>query len=503
MSRRAVGELLTGRDARDLELVADVAIVGTGAGGAVVAHNLASRGLSVAMIEAGEYLQAGDFTQREHEMLPRLFEERGNRRTSNQLITVLQGRAVGGSTVVNMGDCTPVPDSVLERWQREFAVELDAASLEPAYARVRAMLGVQPIQQREVNANNGKLLEGARLLGWRSNVFEHNRTGCIGSGYCLLGCAYDAKRSALVTYVPDAVARGATLISDATVTRIIVDHAAARGIEALWGIERRRLRVRSLHVVVAAGAIGTPLLLQASGIGSTTGLVGSHLSLQPQAAVMGFFDEEIRAFRGIPQSVFIDEFERLDASIGMGGFRIEGISSGPAMTATFVGGLGRDHREAMREYARSMSALVLVPDQPAGRVVSDRGRARIEYALLEDVAVRLRLGVRAAARAFLAAGAREVRTPLGSGLRLRSSRDLETVLDTSISPGRAALISAHPQGTARMGEDPRRAVVDSRGRVHSLAQLSVVDASVFPTSASSHTMIPIMAFADLASRAIV
>jgi choline dehydrogenase-like flavoprotein len=497
-----MGEILDGRAARDHTMDTDVVVIGSGAGGAVASHALARRGLSVVILEAGRHHRSTDFTQREDEMLPALYEERGQQRTSDGLVTVLQARTVGGSTVVNTADCTPIPESVLERWRREFAVDLDAVALGPAYARVRAMLGVRSIEARETNPNNQRLLEGARRLGWRGGLFEHNRTGCTGSGYCLIGCAYDAKRSALVTYIPAALESGAVLVTEAEAIRVRVEGGAARGVEARWGAEARRLRIRSRHVVVAAGSIRTPLLLLRSDLGRGIEHLGRNLSLQPQAAVMARFEDELNSFRGIPQSAYVDEFEKFDPRVGLGGFRIEGIFAGPAQFATLVGGVGASHRTAMEAYARSAASLVLAPDQPAGRVVIDRGRPRIDYRLHGEVADRLRHGVAAAARAWFAAGAQVVGSPLGGGIVMTSERQIEDVLRASIVPGRTRLISAHPQGTVRMSEDARRGAVDSRGRYHGVDGLTVCDGSVFPTSSSSHTQIPIMAFADLAAEAI-
>ena len=494
----------------DLSLRCDVVVVGSGAGGAAAARVLAAAGAKVVILEEGCYHNSFDFKQREHEMLPMLYRDRATQRTRDRLVNVLQGRCVGGSTVVNMADCARVPRAVLEHWQRHFAVEIDAAEFEAASERAEVALGVAEIAADQLNANNRKLLAGAERLGWRRARFRHNRTECTGCGFCLLGCAFDAKRSALVTLLPAALADGATLVANARVERVVVRGGRAVGVQGVLTAEQgdrpaahARLDVAADTVVLACGAVHTPLLLQASEIAGASGQIGRNLSLQPQLPVLAVFSERMVSFRGIPQSAYCDEHLVFDPNVGMTGFAIEGIAGGPAQTAGLVGASGRDHKRWMARYAHTGSCLVLVPDQPVGSVATDEaGRTRIDYALQPDVERRIRDGARAAARLYLAAGAEVVVPALRPLTEIRSEADLARLDDVAVNPEATTLLSAHPQGTCRMGEDARRAVVDSRGRFHGLEGLWIADASVFPTSASTHTMIPIMAFADLAARSI-
>jgi choline dehydrogenase-like flavoprotein len=499
-----------GERLEDLSLQCDVVVVGSGAGGAATAAALAAAGAKVVILEEGCHHSSFDFRQREHEMLPLLYRDRATQRTRDRLVNVLQGRCVGGSTVVNMADCARVPDAVLEHWQRHFAVDIDAAEFHAATERAEAALGVTEIEDDKLNANNRKLRAGAERLGWRHARFRHNRTECIGCGYCLLGCAFDAKKSALVTLLPAACADGATLVSCARVDRVVVRGGRAVGVQGFLTGEHgdrptahARLDVTADAVVLACGAVHTPLLLQASEINSASGQIGRNLSLQPQIPVLAVYSERMVSFRGIPQSVYCDEHLVFDPEVGMTGFAIEGIAGGPAQTAGLIAASGQDHKRWMARYAHTGSCLVLVPDQPGGSVVADEsGRARIDYTLHPEVERRIREGARAAARLYLAAGAEVVVPALQPLTEIRSEADLARLDDVVVKPESTTLLSAHPQGTCRMGEDASRAVVDSRGRFHGLDGLWITDASVFPTSASTHTMIPIMAFADLAARSI-
>jgi hypothetical protein len=214
--------------------------------------------------------------------------------------------------------------------------------------------------------------------------------------------------------------------------------------------------------------------------------------------------EDVIAWRGIPQSAFCSEFDDHTPERGLGGFRFEAISGGIPQIAAGLAGFGHAHKEAMAHAREGALALLLVPDEPCGTLRFTRGErgfaARIEYRMTDEWVTRLRRGLRAAAEAYLAAGASEVR--FGSDIfePMRSSGDLDRALEFPIRTGVTHFLSAHVQGSCRMGPDSRSSVVDLDSQVHGVAGLYVVDASIFPTSASTHTMIPVMTFADRAVR---
>ena len=196
---------------------ADVCVVGSGAGGAVAAAELAEAGLSVVVLEQGHHWTSRDFTQREDEMLPRLFEEGGMRQTVDGGVIVLQGRNVGGSTVHNLCYAFRTPPAILRMWREEHGLpELTDEAMAPSFERVERHLQVKPIQEREVNALNRLVRQGTEALGYSGFVTRHNRENCVLSGYCILGCSYDAKQSMLVTYVPSADDAGARRVEDPT-----------------------------------------------------------------------------------------------------------------------------------------------------------------------------------------------------------------------------------------------------------------------------------------------
>jgi len=490
----------------------DTVVVGSGAGGAVVAAILAEAGVETVVLEEGGAFGARDFTQREDEMFPALYRDGSQQLTEDGTINVLQGSCVGGSTVINMSDCVPAPPEVYAHWRRLVGITaLDERTLEVSQARVWKALQVNRIPDTEVNANNRLVLEGARARGLSAETFFHNRVGCTGSGYCLLGCAYDAKKGANLTYVPAALAAGATLYADCRAERIerhaddrftVHGHVVERGPR----VARLPVRIEARRVVLAAGAVHSPALLYRSGFGEGLPQLGRNLSLQPQMPVLAGFpdDHRIELWRGIPQSTYCDAWDDHSAEHGLGGFRLEGVNGGIANAAAIAPGFGHAHKERMARLTHAGAALLLVPDRPSGRITwewrGERGfAATIRYRPAREWRERLRRGMRAAAELYFAAGAREVTFTDELLPPLRGPDDLGLLDGFDVREGSTQMISAHVQGTCRMAPDARRGVVDEDHRVHGLGELYVVDASVHPTTASTHTMVPIMTLADRAA----
>ncbi|RMF18470.1 MAG: GMC family oxidoreductase [Candidatus Dadabacteria bacterium] len=486
------------------ELSARVVVIGTGSGGAVVAAMLAQAGVDVLMLEEGRHVPSSQFTQRDADMYDKLFRDRGLQSTADGSISVLQGSCVGGSTVINQADVTPIPEELFAHWSSHYELSgISYRDFRRAAETVERRIGAGPIADHEINANNRRLVEAAQRRGLRAGFFRDNRVGCVGSGYCHLGCSYDAKQSALITWIPDALRAGARLLPQHRVERVIVRDGRVSGVIATRLDAARQpvetVSIRCDHVFVCAGAIHTPLVLQQSGVGGKH--VGQHLSLQPQGAVMARFSDKVRSFRGIPQSGYVDEWETVDEAHGFGGFRIEGIFGPPATATGFLPGFGKSVRPLLERYDHLGASLILVPDQPSGAVSpTAAGRPDIAYRLSPDVFRRLHDGMREAARLYFDAGAEEV---WFSTLLSRSITHPDQIDDLLVrTPWRAIslrMISAHPQGTARMSDHPGQGVVDSTFAVRGVRNLYVADASVFPTTSSSHTMLPVMAFARIAA----
>lgn len=499
----------------DVNLTADVCVVGTGAGGAVMAARLAEAGYDVVMLEEGGYWTADDFTEDEAEMVPRLYADRGFRATDDLAISLLQGRSVGGSTTINWMLMLRTPDSVLEEWAIEHGTEgMGPSELAPVFDLIESEVHARTVPDDAHAPNNRIILDGAARLGWSARPAMINAKGCVRAGFCGVGCRYGAKQSTLVTYVPRALAAGARLYSDVRVERVeriergsgeARKRVHAAVLDRGTGTPRRALTVDAPIVVLAAGAVGTPAILQRSGLGG--GGVGKFLRLHPTSAVIGLYDREMYGAAGIPQSALSDEFLRGD---GDGyGFWIECPALLPGLAAAAVPGFGAEHREVMRRFPNLGTLIVLARDgaergRSSGEVSVDRrGRVRIRYRVTKRDARTLVDGLAAAARLHLAAGATEALTLHAPTVRVRSEGDVSGVLHAPHGPNQLGLFSAHVNGTCRIGTAPRTSGCTPDGERHGAPGIYVADGSLFPTAPGVNPQETIMALATLIARRII
>ncbi len=497
-------------DGQALRERADVCVIGSGGGGAVAAAELSEAGLSVVVLEQGHHWTSADFTQREEEMLPRLFEEAGMRQTVDGGVVVLQGRNVGGSTVHNLCYAFRTPPEILGLWRDEHGLaELTDEAMAPSFERVETRLKVKPILEHEVNRLNQLIRQGTEKLGYSGFVTRHNRENCVLAGYCILGCAYDAKQSMLVTYVPRADQAGARIFANARAERIEAENGRARRVLGhtvdAAGNPDVAIEVEAKVVVLAAGAVASPDLLLRSGLANASGQVGRNLHLHPSVMAAGIFDEEIHPYRGIPQSYYVDEFIDL-ARDPHRGVILMPITGFPILTSVSLPGFGREHFEHMRAFSRTAGLLALLHDQSAGSVTpgASLSKPEIRYELDADDARQLAEGLAHSAEVLFAAGAREVVVPYyREPLRLAPGDDLAAIRERGVAIGEIQIASTHPQSTCRMGSDPATSVVNAFGETHDVPGLFVADMSVFPTSLGAPPQITTAALADRTARHIV
>lgn len=482
------------------DLLVDACVIGSGCGGATAARLLAEAGRDVVVLEEGADYR-GRMTQRDGEMYDQLYMDRGGRATADLHVSVLQGRVLGGGGVINASDVVPIPDGVLAHWRRRFGLTgLTDEALRPHRDAALADLSASRITAEQENTANRLLREGAESLGLRGELMMHNRVGCAGLGTCLIGCPIAAKRNPRSVAIPAALRAGARFFTRARAVRVEggegeIKTVHVRALDARGYHERASGHVRARAVVVAANAIATPQLLLRSGLGNEH--VGRNLMLQPQLPLVALFPEPVRAFRGIPQAYAITEFEQEDHDEhGLWGFRVEAVMGTPGIVSSILPYLGAKNAEMMGLYDHLAASLLLVPDRPSGRVgLHPDGRPRIEYAQREDHAARLREAVKVGARAYLAAGATKVIVPIVPALEIGSERELRAVDDLVFRVAATPLISAHQQGTARMAPTAADGAIDPEGRLYGARDVFVLDSSGFPSSASSHTMTPIITMA--------
>lgn len=474
-----------------VEIDCDVCIVGSGAGGSVLAAGLAARGHDVVVLEAGGHFSRADFDGDESRAYPRMYQERGARATAELGITVLQGRAVGGGTTVNWTTCFRTPDRILDRWATAHAVRGWAPSdLAPHFDAVEDRLGIDTWDASRANANNRILLDGCEALGWQVEPLRRNVRQCGNTGQCGTGCPLDAKQGMAITYLVDARTHGARVYAGARVDRLLVEAGRVAGAAVTFhdpstdAPTGATMTVRARRTVSSAGAINGPALLIRSGLDRAP--VGRRTMIHPVVALPALYDRPINGFYGAPQSISSHEF--VDRGDGRVGYFLETPPLQPMLAASGSTIFGARQQEFMARLpnigvliALSIDGLV---DQDDGGVVTLRGDGRIhlDYPVRPALAEAFRDAHRTMARIELAAGATMVQSTHLDPIVVRSEADIARFDDAPFGLLEHAIFTAHQMGGCAMGDDRDHAVVSSELEHHDVDDLYVVDGSVFPTA---------------------
>jgi len=492
------GDIRLGRQRGPEDVRCEVAVIGSGAGGAVVAKELAERGRRVVLVEEGQYWTRPLFNRNAFEMSRLLYRDQGfTVALGRPGIPIPLGKTVGGTTTINSGTCFRVPEHTLRHWRRDFGlVEITADALAPYYERVEAMIRVQPVPDQVWGRTARFVQKGAASLGLTAQPLARNAEGCRGSGVCCFGCPEDAKRSMNVSYVPAALAAGATLYTETRAAALLFENGRAAGLACEMGPERTPLRVRADAVVVAAGTVYTPLVLAPHGIGRRSGALGRNMSIHPATKVAALFEEPVLSFDGVPQGAFIHD-------LAEEGILFEGASMTPDFTAVGLPFYGPKLAAYMDRYENLASFGLMVEDESQGEVhLGLDGRPVMWYRLGRAELARLRKGIEVLSRIFFRAGASVVMPPLGTLAELRSETELEQVKTMALRPEDVELSAFHPLGTCRLGLDPRRSVLDPDLEAWDMEGLFVADGSIFPSSLGVNPQLTIMAFATRAAARI-
>ena len=491
---------------RDQALEFDVVVVGSGAGGGVTAEILAQAGLNVAIVEEGPLASSSEFKMRERDAYPRLYQESAGRQTKDKAITILQGRCVGGSTTVNFTSSFRTPPETLAHWRSAHGLaSMTEAAMAPWFARMEERLSIAPWPVAP-NENNDILRRGCEKLGYSSGAMARNVKGCANLGYCGMGCPTNAKQSMLVTTIPGALDRGATLVQRARVTKLAfegdrVASCEARGVASGGAdVSPHRLTLRARHFVLAAGAIGSPAILMRSHAPDPSLTLGRRTFLHPVVVSAALMPQPVAGFYGAPQSVFSDEFIAGVAPSGPAAFKLESGPTHPILVGITLPGFGAAHSQWMEKLPNVQVTIALLrdgfhPESRGGRVVlrSD-GSPVLDYPISRYLWDGVRRAYLAMAAVQFAAGARQVLPVHEAGRAASSWMEAQSAIESlPMKPLAARLLSAHVMGGCAMGSDRRESVVDEAGRHHQLSNLSVHDGSIFPTSIAANPQLSIYA----------
>jgi len=488
--------LITAFPEGDVEEDVDVCVIGTGAGGAVAAKELSEKGHSVVVLEEGGFFTAKDIGVDVVAQTKKFYRNGGVVNTFGwPAILVPVGKCIGGTTFINSGTCFETPGHVFERWANEFGLATWApAHMRRHYDAITKVMEIAPARD-EVQGKSARFFEkGLKILGHRMMPLVRNVPKCCGSGICPFGCPTNAKQSMNLSYVPLALQAGARIYANCRAKKIVYKRRHAVEVQGQFldrknGKKGPAIRVKAKVIIVAGGALHTPVLLMASGIPDISGQIGKNLTLHPAAKVEALFDEEVRGWEGIPQGYYSE-------ALVNEGIMIEGVFLPPPFVASTLLLTGKDHHEAMENYNHMALFGMMVSDTSRGRIVRGvKGHAIALYNINRNDLPKYRRGIQFLADAFFEAGAKKIFLPFHTLPQVTREEGVRPIIEHRLRNKDLDLQAFHPLGTCRMGADPREAALDPFARLYGLDNLFVADGSIFPTSLGVNPMLTIMAAA--------
>jgi choline dehydrogenase-like flavoprotein len=483
-------------------ITADVAIVGSGAAGSVLAYRLAEAGREVVLLEGGKHVDPRDFTEDERVQFSNLFADGGLQMSTDTRFQVLQGKCVGGSTVINNAVCYDIPPRTLDRWNDPDGLDagIDAERFAKSFEDLRKWLPVYSQEgSKHLEAGGDRMAEGIKKLGLdgTGGVVDANIKDCLGSGYCNIGCAYGKKLSALDNILPRAqrdFPGAVRVFSECLAESIRTRDRQATEVQCRLS-DGRRLRVLAKTIVVAGGALASSLLLQRSNVGN--GRVGTGMSFNVGAPLTADFEERLDSFDGL-------QITHGYRPTGEDQLILESWFNPVGTQALLMPGWFSDHFHNMRRYAHLSCIGVVVGSQSNATIKPGfRGKGmKLDYEPAESDLKLLIKGTKLAARIHFASGALRVMPMTFRSTSYTSLEEVDELDDIVRDNTDIGLHTSHPQGGNAVSRDPAKGVVDERFRVHGMENLYVCDASVFPSSVTVNPQLTVMAIADYAAPGI-
>ncbi len=482
-------------------------VIGSGAGGGVVAGTLAEHGQDVIVIEKGPYVRLSERSNLEYEMVSKLYENREQQTNTDHSVSLFAGSSLGGGTTINWSVCWRPHEALLREWASDHGLpHLMSKDFERCVESVCRHLGVRPAAKH--NFQNNALLRGSEQLKYPSGPLSQNVSGCEvhkhdHCGFCLFACRYGNKQGTVETFLQKARKNGARILVNVEARRLHrsageVSHVEALAKDPSGGL--RPITIRAKRFVLAGGSLNTPALLLSSGFSHPQ--LGRNLHLHPATLVLGRYAAPVESWRGgmmTSYSVGADSNDGLDSR-----YKIEPTPLHCGLLASALPWLGGEsHKRAMLEADRYAGFAVITRDRQCGRVSVDRnGRPRVCYQLgAQDRSDAIR-GMASAAAIHTAAGAERVLLAHHSGLTFdtrecdwEARHFLKPISELAWTPNSFSLFSSHQMSSCRMGGDAAKSPVGPDGRLLGVKNLYLADGSVLPSASGINPMITIQSLA--------
>ena len=464
---------------------AQAVVVGTGAGGAVAADALARAGIDTVIVEEGKFFKPGDYGT-VFDGFAGMYQGGGSTvALGHPPISITLGRCVGGTTAINSSTCFRPPRQKVAAWGGPSYDEL-APFIEEVEQRIQAT----PADPETIGGNWRVLKRGCDKLGVELKPLVHNIKDCKRRGRCQFGCPEGAKKSTDISFIPSAVEAGATLLTEHRVDGVIVENGRAAGVRGTALEHGYAFEVRADVVVLCLGALTGPAFLLQHKILNKSKALGRGLQIHPACRVAAEFEEVVDGHVGLPQGAFVDQWKAR-------GVMLEGIFIHPGFLITMLPGVGPDLKSLALRYPHLSAFGVMVDDTAVGRVLPGRWGTRFTalYQMNREDAEKMRFGIARVAEIYFAAGARRVFTPRFGFTTMNSASEIAKFESTRVKAAHYELGAFHPLGTARMGADPKKSVVNFDLETHELKNLYIMDGSVVPGSLGVNPQVTIMTLA--------
>ncbi|MAA79154.1 MAG: hypothetical protein CL916_07820 [Deltaproteobacteria bacterium] len=459
----------------------DIVIIGSGAGGAMAAMTLSEAGFDVVVLEQGFHYDYKNAPKTLGETIGTMYEENGFRTTKGEPpIPVAGGKGLGGSTLINSAICFHTPKDTLQRWNE---LSNGAFANEDAFYQkqdeIWKFMQVRETPDMRLSGNDLAHKRATKKLGWVEGNIHRNTPGCGGCGRCNAICSINGKNSIDRAALPRAAKAGARIYTGTVVQQITEKKVQGY----ILNRAKKRIGTFTLHaqtLIIAAGSIGTPSLLQASGHNTKNDQIGIGLHIHPVINTWAIVPDPIYrpgSTQGHYSDQFVDDRVLLEANPILAGAFYQAF---PAY--------GLSGKELMLKGAHMASTGALIRDITEGSVgIPNNGSAKISYSLGEADRKALILGIHKGAQLWLeGADAEQIALPIFGSSPCRSMDEVYKAAPTDLSLERMIGYSSHPQASCRIGR-----ALDHNGKLLGYSNIYVMDASSLPSNVGRNPQISI------------